>query len=48
MLLTGLVMLLVVELLARRTPLEERQLLDRFGLAYQKDMEQTGRLFPRF
>ena len=38
---------LVLLLLARRTRIEERNLLNRFGDDYRKYMERTGRLFPR-
>lgn len=38
--------LLVLGLLAVRTPKEEEMLLDRFGEAYAEYMSQTGRFFP--
>jgi len=37
----------VLVLLALRTPIEERNLLDRFGDDYRKYMQRTGRFFPR-
>jgi protein-S-isoprenylcysteine O-methyltransferase Ste14 len=39
---------LVLLLLALRTRVEERHLLNRFGEEYRKYMERTGRFFPRF
>jgi protein-S-isoprenylcysteine O-methyltransferase Ste14 len=38
----------VMLLLALRTPIEERNLLKRFGENYRKYRERTGRYFPRF
>ena len=37
----------VLVLLALRTPIEERNLLNRFGEDYRKYMQHTGRFFPR-
>ena len=39
--------LLVLGLLAVRTPKEEQMLIDRFGQDYRDYMATTGRLFPR-
>jgi len=39
--------LLVLGLLAIRTPKEEQRLVDRFGQSYRDYMERTGRFFPR-
>lgn len=35
-------------LLVRRTPLEERELLQHFGEEYRRYMDRTGRFFPKF
>ncbi len=40
--------LLVLSLLAVRTPKEERMLIERFGQQYRDYMTKTGRFFPRF
>ena len=40
--------LLVLGLLAVRTPKEERMLIERFGQQYRDYMAKTGRFFPRF
>lgn len=45
--LIGLSSLLVLSLLALRTPHEERLLIDRFGRKYEDYMARTGRFFPR-
>lgn len=45
--LIGVCGLLVLGLLAVRTPKEERMLLDRFGPEYQNYMDRTGRFLPR-
>jgi protein-S-isoprenylcysteine O-methyltransferase Ste14 len=45
--LIGLLGLLVFLLLAIRTPLEERKLIERFGDDYRRYMQRTGRFFPR-
>ena len=39
--------LLVLALLAVRTPTEERRLIERFGQPYQEYMARTGRFIPR-
>ena len=39
---------LVLTLLAIRTPLEEQMLIDRFGPAYRNYMQRTGCFLPRF
>lgn len=46
--LLGLLSLLVLGLLAIRTPKEEQMLLDRFGDEYRAYKSTTGRFFPRF
>ena len=46
--LIGLLSVLVLTLLAIRTPKEEAKLLERFGPAYQHYMASTGRYLPRF
>lgn len=43
----GLGSLLVLMLLAVRTPKEERMLVERFGDQYRNYMQSTGRFFPR-
>lgn len=43
--LTGLIAL---TLLVARTPVEERQLIEKFGDQYRQYMKRTGRFFPRF
>jgi len=43
----GLSSLVVLTLLAIRTPKEERMLIERFGDDYRKYMARTGRFFPR-
>ena len=40
--------LLVLGLLAIRTPKEEQMLIERFGQQYRDYMAKTGRFFPRF
>jgi protein-S-isoprenylcysteine O-methyltransferase Ste14 len=45
--LIGLASLLVLGLLAVRTPKEEQRLIDRFGQQYRDYMAETGRFFPR-
>lgn len=40
--------LLVMGLLAVRTPKEEQMLIDRFGQQYRDYMAKTGRFFPRY
>ena len=40
--------LLVLGLLAVRTPKEERMLIEKFGQQYRDYTEKTGRFFPRF
>ncbi len=40
--------LLVLSLLAVRTPKEERMLIERFGQQYRDYMAKTGRFFPQF
>jgi len=45
--LIGLSSLLVLSLLAIRTPKEERMLVERFGQEYRDYMQRTGRFFPR-
>ena len=47
-LLIGAVSLLVLGLLAVRTPKEEQMLIERFGQQYRDYMAKTGRFFPRF
>ncbi|RLT12013.1 MAG: isoprenylcysteine carboxylmethyltransferase family protein [Planctomycetota bacterium] len=47
-LLIGAGSLLVLGLLAVRTPKEERMLIERFGQQYRDYMAKTGRFFPRF
>ncbi|MCA9055967.1 MAG: isoprenylcysteine carboxylmethyltransferase family protein [Planctomycetaceae bacterium] len=39
---------LVLTLLAIRTPLEEQMLIERFGPEYRNYMQRTGRFIPRF
>lgn len=39
---------LVLGLLAVRTPKEERMLIEKFGQQYQDYMKNTGRFIPRF
>lgn len=46
--LIGLASLLVLGLLAVRTPKEEQRLIDKFGQQYRDYMAKTGRFFPRF
>lgn len=45
--LIGLMGIVVLALLAVRTPKEERMLVERFGQAYQDYMARTGRFLPR-
>ena len=45
--LIGVFTVLVLFLLAVRTPQEEQMLIDRFGQQYRDYMERTGRFFPR-
>lgn len=45
--LIGLSSLLVLGLLAIRTPKEEQMLIERFGEEYRRYMAATGRFFPR-
>lgn len=45
--LIGASCLLVLGLLAIRTPKEEQMLIERFGQQYQEYMAKTGRFFPR-
>ncbi len=45
--LIGLASLLVLGLLAFRTPKEEQRLIDKFGQQYLDYMAKTGRFFPR-
>jgi protein-S-isoprenylcysteine O-methyltransferase Ste14 len=45
--LIGLSGLLVLILLAIRTPKEEQMLTERFGQQYRDYMQRTGRYFPR-
>jgi protein-S-isoprenylcysteine O-methyltransferase Ste14 len=45
--LIGVSSLLVLALLAIRTPKEEQMLIDRFGDDYQQYVVKTGRFFPR-
>lgn len=45
--LIGVSSLLVLALLAIRTPKEEQRLIDRFGPSYRDYMARTGRFFPR-
>ena len=45
--LIGLASLLVLVLLAVRTPKEEQRLIDKFGQQYLDYMAKTGRFFPR-
>lgn len=44
----GLSSLVVLLLLAIRTPKEEQMLIERFGSQYREYMARTGRFFPRF
>jgi protein-S-isoprenylcysteine O-methyltransferase Ste14 len=44
----GVRSLLVLGLLAIRTPKEERMLVERFGKQYQDYMATTGRFVPHF
>jgi protein-S-isoprenylcysteine O-methyltransferase Ste14 len=46
--LIGASSVLVMGLLAVRTPKEERMLIEKFGQQYRDYMETTGRFFPRF
>lgn len=46
--LIGISSLLVLTLLAIRTPKEEQMLIQRFGDDYRRYMETTGKFFPRF
>jgi protein-S-isoprenylcysteine O-methyltransferase Ste14 len=46
--LMGGLSVLVLALLATRTPLEERMLLERFGQRYAEYMQSTGRFLPRW
>lgn len=43
----GLMSVIVLTLLAIRTPNEERKLIERFGQSYQDYMAKTGRFLPR-
>lgn len=45
--LIGLCSVIVLGLLAVRTPKEEQMLIDRFGDEYRRYMASTGRFFPR-
>lgn len=45
--LIGACSVLVLELLAVRTPKQERMLIEKFGQQYQDYMENTGKFFPR-
>jgi protein-S-isoprenylcysteine O-methyltransferase Ste14 len=45
--LIGLTSLIVLVLLAVRTPKEEQMLIARFGQQYRDYMEKTGRFVPR-
>ncbi len=45
--LIGLTSLVVLALLAIRTPKEEAMLIQRFGQQYREYMERTGRFIPR-
>ena len=45
--LVGLFSLIVLALLAVRTPKEEQMLIERFGQQYRDYMARTGRFFPR-
>ena len=44
----GVFSLLVLLMLAVRTPKEEQKLIEAFGQSYRDYMETTGRFFPRF
>lgn len=46
--LIGVTSLIVLVLLAVRTPKEEQMLIERFGNEYREYMKQTGRFLPRF
>jgi protein-S-isoprenylcysteine O-methyltransferase Ste14 len=46
--LIGASSVVVLALLAIRTPKEEQMLIDRFGADYRRYMMATGRFFPRF
>ena len=46
--LIGISSLLVLALLAIRTPKEEQMLIQRFGDDYRRYIETTGKFFPRF
>lgn len=46
--LIGISSVLVLALLAIRTPKEEQMLVERFGEQYRDYMAKTGRFFPRF
>ncbi len=46
--LIGISSLLVLMLLAIRTPKEEQMLIQRFGDDYRRYIETTGKFFPRF
>jgi protein-S-isoprenylcysteine O-methyltransferase Ste14 len=46
--LIGLGCLLVLVMLVMRTPKEEQMLIERFGPAYRRYMETTGRYWPRW
>jgi protein-S-isoprenylcysteine O-methyltransferase Ste14 len=43
----ALAILVAFPILARRTPLEEARLIERFGDEYREYMRETGRYFPR-
>jgi len=44
--LIGVSSLIVIGLLAIRTPKEEQMLIDKFGQQYHDYMAKTGRFFP--
>jgi protein-S-isoprenylcysteine O-methyltransferase Ste14 len=44
----GLMTLLMLSVIIKRTDTEEAKLIERFGEAYRQYMQRTGRFLPRF